>query len=153
MTEARTYRGGRVAPADDEAPKQLRFACNAHQCPMPGTIFPASGSNGVCAWHYGGLPSDWPRITQVLRDWQCMVDEIDECRRIHSGASGFDPKVLSDTYAAAIARLRPFVQGGGWGDAFEPKHGEQYRDWGRRLEAFLGGEVVKVLNLNHRRAA
>lgn len=152
--KAGEYRGGRVDP-DPEAPKPMpRFACFADACPMPGTIFPGAGVGGTgdrpgtCAWHYAVNANDIPRITQVLQDWHCVAREVNAARRAQYGETASDPKAMDALFAQSVSRLRPHVQAGGWRDEFEALPGEHFREWGQRLEAFIGGRVVEVLSVH-----
>lgn len=156
---SKPFRGGRVFSEDDAAAADLqhqrtRYPCAAQQCPMPGTLYPSGSRDGLCAWHYGTLASDWPRISQVLVDWGCVSYEVDECRRVHTASeSAADPKAQETLFANAVERLRPLVAASGWGPELEPKADERYANWGRRLEEFLGARVVERLTLKQRRAA
>lgn len=146
------YRGGRVDPEADAPKPRPRFPCFATGCPMPGTIFPGAGVGGTgdrpgeCAWHYGVQPTDIPRVTQVLQDWLCVAREVNAARRAQYGEAASSPRALDALFEQAVQRLRPHVQAGGWGDQFERQPGEDYRRWGQRLEAFIGGRVVEVLS-------
>jgi hypothetical protein len=151
-------RDGSIADAIPHNPASRTYRCFADRCPMPGTIFPGQlmgdKHGGTCAWHYGVEPLDIPKVTAVLRDWQCLAYEISECRRVHTSAeSATSPKAQDQLFAAAVERLREQVKSGGWGDEFEPKRGERYARWGQRLEEFLGGKVVEVLSTRRRAAA
>lgn len=159
--DAKDYRGGRVS-ADDDTPKRVRYACFAEHCPMPGTLFPDHGKNGVCAWHYGIVPSDIPKVTRVLLDWQCVSDEVNAARVVLCGDQAADPKAQADALAAAWSRLKPLVAG--WDDQLQPGtihtakgadtgFRQGYGDWAKHLERFLGARVVEVLSVHQRRAA
>lgn len=132
------------APAPVEETK-ARFACAANDCAMPGTIFPASAREGVCGWHYGVQGSQWPRVTQVLRDWECVAFEINDGRRALIGPGAADPKFQDRRFYEAVARLRPAVNAGGWGSTFEAQAGEHYENWVKRLEKFLADQVHRGL--------
>jgi len=125
-----------------------RFACAAGQCPMPGTIF--TGSTGLCVYHVGAHAGDWHRITRVLVDWQCVMDEINAARRAHcSHDLAGNPDALERLFGDAWKRLQPMVAGA-WEDDLKPgavKAGqpEDYREWGIRLERFIGQRVVEIL--------
>lgn len=157
------FRGGRVFNADEaaepEQPRRRRYPCFANGCPMPGTMWPGAGMGGTgdrpgtCVWHYGVAEHEIPRVTQVLNDWGCVAYEVDECRRVHTSTEVLgDPGALAALFQTAVERLRPQVQMGGWADEFEA-NGRTYRDWGRHLEAFIGGQVVQALSTRQRRAA
>lgn len=149
-TPAADYRGGALT---DQTPKVVkRYPCFAGGCPMPGTIFTGStDSPGSCAWHFGVLANDIPKVTQVLKDWNCVAYEVNEARRAHMGELACNPKALDDAHRAAWERLQPLVPG--WEDQLQPQEGERYRAWMQRLERFLGARVVEVQSLRHRRAA
>lgn len=157
------FRGGRVFNAEDaaepEPPKPRRYPCFANGCPMPGTIWPdivqggTGDRSGTCAWHYAVPEHDIPRVTQVLREWGCVAYEVSECRRVHCSTEVIgNPGALAALFQTAVERLRPAVKAGGWADQFEA-NGRTYRDWGRDLEAFLGGRVVEARSTHQRRAA
>lgn len=138
-------------------PVAKRYDCAAHNCPMVGSIF-ESGSQGagICAYHFGANPTDWPRISQALHDWACVTDEIRECRRAHTdAATALNPGELQRLFAQAQARVEPLV--GTWWDQLKPQaHGrhntpDTYRSWGQRLESFIGSKVVA--EMTRRRAA
>lgn len=151
--QAGSYRGGRVNPEED-TPKRLRYPCFATGCPMPGTIFTGTtDSPGTCAWHYGVLPTDIPKVTQRLLDWECVSLEINAARRVLTGDKACDPKAQDDAMAEGWARLQPAMAAGGWSNELAPRDGERLGQWSRRLEAFLGARVVEVLSTNQRRAA
>lgn len=150
MATKRTGFDGTDSIADAIPHKPVaRYACSAHQCPMPGTIF-SGGSGGMCAYHIGTHGTDWPRITRVLLDWQCVTLEINAIRRAHCDMelSGH-PDELAKRFADAWARMQPLVAGA-WEEELKPGnlksgHPETYRDWGMRLERFIGQRVVEVL--------
>lgn len=141
---------------------RVRGACFATGCQMPGTIF-ASGSesSGTCAWHYDVLPEDIGRVTRVLTDWACVSDEITAGRRVLSGPSASDGAVVKEKFKAAWRRMEPAC--GKWASELRPgrivssagkesPYNEDYGDWVRRLERFLGARVVEARSL-HRSAA
>lgn len=148
------YRGGRLEQ-DAPKPPRPRYPCFAEGCPMPGTIFPGviqggtGDSPGTCAWHYGLIPNDIPRVTQLIREWECVAREIDRARRVHTGPLACDPAALQREFDAAVARLRPAVQSGGWGNTFEREGMEGYGRWAQRLEVFLGKRVRELLQPQH----
>lgn len=163
-----TYRGGRVDddPLPDERPAR-RYPCAAHQCPMPGTLFPGGGK-GVCAWHYGANSSDWPRITGKLLEWACVTYEVNEARRVLTGDNAANPVVLEALFAAAWERLQPLVSGWEdqlkpgnirWRDATQPAGyrdsgmRESYSDWAKRLNEFVGAQVLGSVRKQYGRAA
>jgi hypothetical protein len=151
--KAEGYRGGRVNP-DSDAPKRLRYPCFATGCPMPGTIGTGPADQpGTCAWHYGVLPTDIPKVTQRLKDWQCLTAEVNAARQALTGEHASDPKALDDVLAAAWTRLQPVVAHTGWEDVLKPRPGEHLSEWSRHIERFLGARVVEVLSTNQRRAA
>ena len=138
---------GSLADAIPHTPARRRYDCAAEQCPAPGTIFPGStsgGGTGVCVYHYGASNSDWRRITQTLKDWDCVGYEVRECRRVMCDPNtACDPKAQNTLFASAWERLRPLVTG--WEGELTPRIHEHYGDWGRRLDAFLGAQVVGQL--------
>lgn len=160
-----TYRGGRIGDeADDDLPApRKRHPCFAGGCPMPGTIFTGgTGSPGVCAWHYGVKPHDIPRVTEALRDWECVAYEVREARRVLTGELAVDPKAVQAAFEQAWERLEPLS--GDYRDQLKPgsirqRDGrelpfrETYADWAKRLTEFIGARVVEVQSVNQRRAA
>lgn len=142
--------GGPEDDADDLPPNQparTRYECCANLCPMPGTMFPSGGSRGICCFHYATNTSDWPRITQVLNDWRCVTFEINECRRVLCDQDiCTDVKAQNDAFRNAWERLKPALDMGGWNlTQLSPKQGEGYSQWARRLDEFIGGQVVACL--------
>lgn len=143
------YRGGALT-VQQPPPTVQRYPCFADGCPMAGTIFPngtADGKPGVCAFHYAANPTDIPKITQVLNDWQCVANEIRAARRCVTGPAAADPATQDREQALAWGRLGPVVQRGGWGDVLAPRPGEHYGEWAKHLERFLGARVVEVLSV------
>jgi hypothetical protein len=162
-----TYRGGRVDGDEPTEPPAQRYPCSAHQCPMPGTLF-TGGTKGMCAWHYGSNASDWPRITGKLLDWACVTYEVNEARRALTGEAAANPAALASLFSAAWERLQPLVPGWEeqlrpgnirWRDATQPTgyrdtgFRETYADWAKRLEAFVGGQVLGSVQKQYGRAA
>lgn len=142
--------GGPDDDSDDQqssTPARMRYECCANGCPMPGTMFPSGGSRGICCYHYATNASDWPRITKVLADWRCVTFEINECRRVLCDQDiCTDVKAQNDAFRSAWERLMPALDMGGWNLAqLAPKPGEGYSNWARRLDEFLGGQVVAAL--------
>lgn len=136
-------------------PEKPQFACTADQCPAPGTIFPGAthgGGRGLCVFHYGANASDWPRITQVLKDWECVGYEFRECRRVMCDpATATDPRAQNALFGIAWKRLQPLVAG--YEGELAPRADDRYDRWGRRLEEFVGGMVVAALRTQYGRAA
>jgi hypothetical protein len=134
--------------SQDAAPSRPRFACNAHGCPMTGSIFLASASRGVCHYHYAQNSSDWPRITQVLTDWRCITFEINDARRVlcdHDLCT--DVKAQNDAHRTAWQRLEPVLVASGWAATqLAPRDGEQLGTWTRRLEEFIAAQVAAVIH-------
>lgn len=130
----------------DTGPKRLRYPCRADQCPMAGTVDHTPSHPGICGYHYRETPSDWPRITQALLDWECVTRAINRARRVVT-----DPVLCCDGKAHAEAlrdeweRLLPAVKGSGWHRRVEPQKGEHIGDWGRRLEVFMGARIKSAL--------
>lgn len=157
-----SYKGGRVS-ADEDSKPRLRDPCFASGCPMPGSIFTAGTDKaGSCAWHYGVVPTDIPKVTQVLVDWQCVSSEIREARRCLTGELATDPAALQRAFDIAWERLEPLAPT--WVDQLKPGtiktskgvdtgHRQGYGDWAKHLERFLGARVVEVLSINQRRIA
>lgn len=156
------YRGGRVEPdlpADPPPPRVQRYPCFADGCPMAGTIFPngtADGKPGVCVYHYAVNATDIPKVTQVLRDWGCVADEVRAARRCITGPMASDPAALQAQFDAAWERLAPLVPS--WHADLAPGtirtskgqdtgHRQAYGDWAKHLERFLGARVVEVLSV------
>lgn len=151
MDEA--YKGGRVNP-DPPTPERRRYPCFADGCPMPGTMFPnGPDKDGCCIYHYGAQPSDIPKVTQRLTDWQCVIAEINAARRVLTGDTAADPKAQDEAQTAAWQRLAPLVELSGWADTLKPQPREGYGDWERRLEAFMGARVVEGLSTHRRSGA
>lgn len=142
-----------IAGGDDEtdeqqprAPERMCYECCANGCPMPGAIFPSGSSRGICGWHYGTNSEDWSRITEAIRGpWREVAREINVARRVLS-----DPdlctnvKVLGERYLAATQRLAQALTGP-LAAELAPRNKEDYGQWYRRLEIFLGGRVAEVV--------
>ena len=149
MATRKTFAGDdSIADHLPQAPTK-RYGCAANGCPMPGTISGGGHGSSSCSWHYGTSGHDWPRITQVLLDWQCVSDEINTCRRAHTDPETCgNPKVLDDMFDAAWRRMGPLV--GAWEKDLRPQAGrggqmDSYVAWSLRLERFIGGRVVDVI--------
>lgn len=164
------YHGGRVNPEDD-TPKVRRYPCFATGCPMPGTMW-ASGEStdkpGTCAWHYGVAPPNIPRVTATLQQWACLTFEVAEARRVLTGELRSNPAAVKAAFEAAWDRLSDQV--GNWAEVLKPstiRHrdkaaeggfrdsgtSEGYVEWARRMEAFVGLQVVESLKLHDQRRA
>lgn len=165
------YRGG--ALSEPKLKSVRRYPCFADGCPMPGTIFPGETQGtgdklGTCAWHYGVLPNDIPKVTRVLLDWDCVNAEVNEARSVLTGPNAADVRALQAAFDAAWARLLP--RASGWEEQLRPSTiksrdpvtrlrtvdsgmRESYADWAKRLTEFLGARVVEVLSTHQRRAA
>lgn len=148
--------GENIADAMPHRPVQRSYRCAAHGCPMAGAIFERSGQEGgICAYHYGANTADWGRITRALTDWDSVTAEIGECRRVHMDPQlSARPDEVEKLFKAAAARMEPLV--GTWWDEIKPQAGkggrmDTYRDWGMRLETFIGSRVVG--ELTRRKAA
>jgi hypothetical protein len=128
-----------AAPAAD-TPAVARYACMAHRCRMPGTIF-MGGSQGQCWLHARENMNDWPRISQVLLDWDMIVDEVLLARRTMIGVYASDPKKQDELKAEAWSRVRGALPL--WEAELSPK-GIDYGQWGRSLEAFLHARVKEA---------
>lgn len=148
MDEA--YRGGRVEP-DEVKPERLRYPCFADGCPMAGSMFPdqvmGEKTRGVCPWHYNLNPSDIPRVTQRLRDWKCVADEIEQARLVFTGPLATDPAGHDESFHEAWRRLAPAVELSGWSNDLKPQDRESYGDWAHRLMYFIGARVLEVLSV------
>lgn len=133
-------------PAIDDAPsgKVMHGACFAHGCTMPGNV-KVDGASWTCAWHYGVVPSDIPRVTQVLRDWECATYEIKIGRQALCSLFAADPKKLDELFTEALARMAAATSSGSWGDQFERQSSEDYRRWLNRLEVFVGRRIAQTL--------
>lgn len=161
------YRGGRVEQ-DKPKPQRLRYSCFADGCLMPGTIFlgavqgeKAEGT-GCCAWHFGVQPHDIPRVTQALRDWDCVAFEIREARRVLTGELASSPTALQQCFAAAWERLKAVADS--WESDLRPGNihtskgvdtgnPQGYGDWSRHLERFLGSRVAQAISTEGRHTA
>lgn len=146
----RHYSGGRVfsedaPPAGEDAPRR-RHPCFADACPMAGTMFPGSSRQGVCPWHYAAAPNDIPRITQRLRDWLCLAEEIDAGRQLLAGPMATDPRGQDDALARAWGRVQPVCAGSGWEPELAPQPREHLAEWIRRIEAFIGARVLEAMS-------
>lgn len=148
-----------LADSIPHTPVKRTYRCTAHNCPMPGAIFGAGESAaGVCAYHYGAISHDWPRITQLLTDWQCVLDEITACRSAHNDpAMAMSPGKLEVQWRQAWVRLSPLV--GTWADQLDPKavrtrsgRTPDYHGWGLHLETFIGGRIAEQLSPRRRAA-
>ena len=135
-----------------------RFKCAANGCNLAGTIFESSGQKqGACVYHYAASTNDWPKITAVLTEWECLSSEIDLCRSILTNPKTCsDHKTIDNEFRAAIARLEPIVET--WWDDLKPQAGrggrtDDYRSWCQRLERFLGGKVQAATCTPRRKAA
>lgn len=129
------------APAQDTTVRRMRYPCAAHQCPMPGALYLGGNSDGLCGWHAREPSGDWAKITQALRDWECVTLTVNAIRRAMTDpATCADPKAQRETMERLWAQMRPAVLGG-WTRRTEPQRLEHLGDWGRRLEAFLGARV------------
>lgn len=153
---------GSIADAIPHTPAKRRYPCFAEGCPMPGTIFPDSQAAGVCAYHYGVKPGNVPRVTNVLRQWDCVAFECREARRVLTGELASDVKAIDDAFAKGWERLQPLA--GEWAAYLMPGNiltskdvdtgmRENYGDWAKRLERFIGARVVEALNLHEQRRA
>jgi hypothetical protein len=70
--------------------------CHANGCPMAGSIS-TTGTTWVCAYHHQALPTDWPRVTEALRDCENIrvaINEVMKIDMISWGAetNGYPPK-------------------------------------------------------------
>ena len=79
--------------AVDDGPHSTN--CHAKGCPMAGSI--STGGRWVCAYHHQALPTDWPRVTEALRDSEDIrvaINEVMKIDMISWGASvnGYPPK-------------------------------------------------------------
>jgi hypothetical protein len=129
-----------AGPAND-VPKTMVYRCAAHRCRMPGTIY-LGGPDGQCWLHARAKPSDWPRITQVLVDWDMVVEEALLARRTMIGVWANDPKKQNELMAEAWNRIRGALPL--WETELAPFGGD-FGQWGRKLEAFLAGRVHEVV--------
>lgn len=135
---------GADAPPD-AGPKRVRATCLANGCTMPGTLF--LGGDGICAWHLGCSANELPRITEVMRNWQCVTEAINAGRSFAN-----DPARCSDVKAQTVAllsawnRMHESVIGSGWEPTLKPVQAETYGDWTRRLEQFLSDRIKVDVN-------
>ena len=122
------------------------YHCSAKGCMMAGTILPGGSSGCVCVYHYESPPHDWPRITRILSDWDCVTDEIEAARRsLTNPKTSMDLRFQNRQFAAAWARLSEAAPG--WVSQLQPGngrtgHAETYRDWAARLERFLNVQLT-----------
>ena len=151
-----------IAGGDDETeeqqqprePTRPRYPCVAHNCPMPGSIFLSGSSQGICGWHYGTNSDDWSRITEViLGPWREVAREINAARRALSDQDlCTNVKVLGERYRDAAQRLAQALTGP-LAAELAPREKEDYGQWYRRLELFLGSRVAEVVRRSAGRAA
>lgn len=126
-----------------------RYTCEAHQCPMPGTMF-GEGGNGVCAYHYATNYTDRPRISQTLNEWAILTQEINHSRKVLTDpATAAKPGLIADEFRLAWDRIKGNL--GPWIDAVKPQltkggHMDSYGSWALRLEQFIGQRVVECLS-------
>lgn len=145
---ARFIAGG---PEDDDTPPPpsgptLRaYPCKAHQCPAVGAIFLGSTTeHGVCSHHYGQNAEDWPRITQCLLDWACVMNEINHARRVFvHPETCTDVKAQNASFRDSWARMEPLV--GAWAEQLRPDPEKTYSQWIGKLEPFMAARVLDVL--------
>jgi len=119
----------------------VKYRCSAKGCPMPGTIFMMPGvEEGQCGYHYMAIPRDWPKVTDRLKDWLCVVDAIKACRRAHTDMqTACSPDALDKMLAEAWGTLKPLASD--WIEQIQPAAGESYHRWGQRLEYFLDARI------------
>lgn len=141
-----------IAGADEDvaeapvAPRRLRYPCIAHNCPMPGTIFPGGTTQGICAWHITATGDQLPKVTQALQDWQCLAIAINRGRAaLVNPATCASPKELDRTQAELWGSLKESLAGSGWTERLKPEPQERLPDWSRRLERFLANRVKERL--------
>lgn len=111
------------------------YRCAANDCPMFGAIANSGSSSYLCCYHHGVQAQDWPRVTQIIADWMCVAVEANRAR-----CAMLQVDIPARALGEAWARLKPQIQGG-WERELEPLRGDNYRDWGRRLETFLLARV------------
>lgn len=124
-------------------PQRLRFPCAAHQCPMVGAIFVGGpDAPGQCMFHAREPANDWPKITQALKDWECVTTAILRARRVlASQDASSDGALHQRTLKAEWEAMLPAVLGSGWKTRVEPRLLETLGEWTRRLEGFLHARV------------
>lgn len=134
------------------------FKCAAHGCNMAGTLFESIGQrSGTCVYHHAASPHDWPKITQVLTEWECLTAEINRCRSILTNPKTCtDYKTIDSEFRAAAARVEQAT--GAWWSDLKPQRGkaghmDDYRSWCQRLELFMGGRVQAATITPRKRAA
>lgn len=138
-----------LAPSSG-APRRKTYACRAHQCPFPGTIFVGGGEEGICAYHFGVVGNDFVRVTQILANWDPIVQECVAARRFSNDAEKCgDIAGERQEMAAAWARLVPWLLGSGWKNRVAPIEKETYVEWGKRLEKFVHARVKSDLAGGH----
>lgn len=127
------------------APKRISYPCWADECPMPGTIF-LDGVRGICAWHYGRVGDDIPKVTRAILNWDCVQREINAGRRVLTAPDTLaNPKALDAALRDAWERMKPAVLDSGWKPRLEPRQGERYGEWVRRIERFLSNRIKESL--------
>jgi hypothetical protein len=72
MSNAKRMVGDREPQAAPK-PKKAVDACNANDCPLPGTIRPENGEP-VCGVHFLANKAGWPKATSVLLNHLALHD-------------------------------------------------------------------------------
>lgn len=132
---------GDAEPVKSLPVPRRRYQCLAHGCPLPGSIF-LSGHDapGICALHMSCNSSDMPRITDVLRNWECVTFVHETCRQFLNDPGRCGDVKAERTLLAAqwteLARMAP-----DW-PQLKP-HGSTLGEWARQLLHFL------VWRVNH----
>lgn len=135
--------------ADDSAPAPTGptvrgHPCWAQGCPMPGTIFTGGSASGVCGWHYGVPGNDVPRVTQMLRNWDCVSTAINRARRdLTDPDIAAKPGILKERFENLWRELSPLVPG--WEGSLQPRAHESYDEWRISAEKFLAMRIAEDL--------
>lgn len=140
-TARRNFNEADDAPAAPAKPQRPSTACAANGCPMPGAI--SQGRDGICSWHQGRDPHDWPRVTRALNDWHLLVREINLFRTL--AAVGMNGTRMAEEYPKAVARLQDaYGMDNHFADVV-PLPDERYEKWILRLSMLLNEAVRRNL--------
>lgn len=100
MTTDRKYRGGKVDPADSDAPATTDpMACRARGCPLRGCVDFGNAGKFFCTAHSRALASEWNAITQRIKAQIGMVQFLSELQQRISFPSQFP---LESWYAFSV---------------------------------------------------
>lgn len=76
-------------PQDDAPPAARTWRCMCHGCPVTAGIDAGNGET-ICRFHHGAPASQWPAITDRLREREWMVKAADYCAAGDVKAGWFD---------------------------------------------------------------